>query len=61
MKQVLLEFEKQLIGDRADEIRGKLKADQDRVNAQLESEQKRAKAFEPVTRQEISDLAGVLQ
>ena len=61
MKQLLREFEKQLIGDRADEIREKLKADQERVNAQLESEKKRAKAFEPVTRQEISEMADVLQ
>ena len=44
-----------------EEVKDKIKKDQDRVNAALETDQKRAKAFEPITRQEISQLADVLQ
>lgn len=61
VKQFLRDFEKSQITEKAEEIKDKIKKDQDRVNAALETDQKRAKAFEPITRQEISQLADVLQ
>ena len=59
--QILRDFERTQIAEKAEEVKEKIKKDQDRVNSALESDQKRAKAFEPVTRQEISQLADVLQ